>query len=532
MRLKAVIFDFDGTLTKQGSINFNEIKKNIHCPADQYILDYIGSLNDKDKISAREKLDYFEFKAAEKSIEEDFAQEIINFLKRKNIPVIIITRNSKNSVLRALKNFENANEKDFYKIISRDDHFPVKPDPSSIIHIADLLNIECSQICMIGDYIHDIAAGQNAGTVTIYKKTNRKEESEINSDYTISSLRELPEIFKKYLPLKAGKYPNNLLKELISNFTSEAPSVLIGPGVGEDTAALDICKEQVIVVKSDPITFTTNHIGTYAVNINLNDMATSGATPRWMTIVLIMPIGTYPDQIQNILKEISDLCRTSDISICGGHTEISEAVNRPILSCTVLGTVNKKNLINKKSVHRGDSIILTKSIGLEGTAIIANDCYKRLLDGGINKKTLELSKDFIHEISIVNEAETALNSGRVSALHDVTEGGIATALSELSSATGKGFSIDMSSIPIRKETIEICSYFNIDPMGLISSGSLIVICSKEDTEIILSSLRCRNISAAIIGFVNSDHSGITTINTENSSTWPEFETDEISKIFK
>jgi len=199
MQLKAVIFDFDGTLTKPGSIDFISIRKRIQCPEDQRLLEYINNLNDQLKKEALIQLDNFEYKAAEESIEEDYAEEIICFLQDENIPIFIISRNSKKSVERALENFTNISIKDFDEIISRDSSFPVKPDPTSILYIADKLNIESKEIVVIGDYIHDIDAGRNANATTIYKETGRIKKEKIESNYTINSLKELIPIISMFL---------------------------------------------------------------------------------------------------------------------------------------------------------------------------------------------------------------------------------------------------------------------------------------------------------------------------------------------
>jgi len=202
MGLKAVIFDFDGTLTKQGSINFKDIKKKIGCPDNQYILKFIETLDDNEKKIAGDTLDHIEFDAATISVEEDYVTDIFDFLSERSLPIIVITRNSRKSVLRSLKNFKHVNVNSFYRIISRDDPYPVKPDPSSILQTAKDLSISPEEMILIGDYIHDISAGINSGCKTVYKITGRKNDHLVKSDYTIRSLKELIPIFLTLLPGK------------------------------------------------------------------------------------------------------------------------------------------------------------------------------------------------------------------------------------------------------------------------------------------------------------------------------------------
>lgn len=199
MQIKAVVFDFDGTLTKQGSIDFNKIKDKIHCPEHIQILDFIESLDEKDKGKSREILDRIEYEAAELSQEEEYVSEVLTYLQQKKIPIVILTRNSKIAILRSLKNFRTTSVENFHRIISRDDPFPVKPDPTALLHIAEDLNITPEEILIVGDYIHDIETGINGGCKTVYKITNRENDHLVQSDFKINSLSELIPIFQRFL---------------------------------------------------------------------------------------------------------------------------------------------------------------------------------------------------------------------------------------------------------------------------------------------------------------------------------------------
>lgn len=194
MQYKAVIFDFDGTLTKRCPIDFTAIRKRTGCPDGMYLLDYFNQLSPEKKKEATEYLEKEEFKAAEVSVEESYVSELFNFLKSRSIPASVISRNRKHCVLRALENFKVITPDDFFKIITRDDPFPVKPDPASIIFIAGQLGVRPEQILMIGDYIHDIEAGHNAGCTTVYKVTGRENDHLVQADFKLHSLSELQQI--------------------------------------------------------------------------------------------------------------------------------------------------------------------------------------------------------------------------------------------------------------------------------------------------------------------------------------------------
>ncbi len=200
MQIKAVVFDFDGTLTKQGSIDFKNIKKQIGCPVQMPILDYIENLSEIDKINARDILDRKEYEASEISQEEEYATEILEYLTLNKIPTFILTRNSKKSIERSFRNFKTIKRENFLRIITRDDPFPVKPDPTSLFEIAEELNILPGEILIVGDYIHDMQAGLNGGCITVYKITNRDNDHLVQSDFKINGLCELIPIFQKFLP--------------------------------------------------------------------------------------------------------------------------------------------------------------------------------------------------------------------------------------------------------------------------------------------------------------------------------------------
>jgi len=532
-RIKAVLFDFDGTLTKPGALNFPFLKKTIGCPADIPVLEFIENLPTSfQQEQAFSILERFETNAAVLSEPNSGALDLIHYLRSNGIGIGIITRNTLSSVEKALKNFEGIDISYFDVIISRDTPVKLKPSGDGIMLAAQTLNVDVSQVMMVGDYVFDIQAGKKAGCFTAFLDYGTGSGStKIESDVVVSSLNELKKVVRLGIPLLSGKLPNDLLEEFLDGFNFRDPSVLINAGVGEDTAAMDIDQEEVLVIKSDPITFATDAIGNYAVLINANDIATSGAVPRWFLTTLLFPSGVTPSAVRQVMHELESVCRRWKITLCGGHTEITDAVTRPVVVGMLAGTAKKNRLIHKRNIRTGDSVLLTKAVAVEGTAIIAREFGDRLKALGMTDVEIEECRQFLSLISILNEAQIACDSGGVSAMHDITEGGLATALMELSIAGGHRIRVDVDCIPVFPQTEKVCRLLNINPMGLIGSGSLLICSRKNETETVMNDIRDAGIDIVRIGKVLTSGRGVEAVSKEGPVQWPTFEVDEITRLF-
>ncbi|MCP4353163.1 MAG: HAD-IA family hydrolase [Desulfobacterales bacterium] len=553
---KAILFDFDGTLTKPYALDFPAIKQAIGCPVDMAILEFIKTLpSPEQQKQAFETLECFEMQAAENSEPNTGAEDLIRYLRSKNLYIGIITRNTLKALERAIKNFENTNLSDFDLVISRDDPVAPKPSPDSILLAAKKFNVDVSQIIMVGDYIFDIRAGNEAGAVSVFLdndsalppphpspikgegmlivKSPVKKEGMLTAtcNYKISHLEYLRDIVRMGIPLSAGKFPNDMLKLVLDEFPFIDPSVLISPGVGEDTAAINIANEEVLVLKSDPITFATDSIGQYAVLVNANDIATSGAKPRWFLTTLLFPCGITASEIFQIMLNLREICQEWGITLCGGHTEITDAVTRPVIIGMLAGTVLKSGLIDKRNMQTRDMVLLTKGIAVEGTSIIAREFEEKLKELGMEDPEIEKSKEFLSNISILKEARIAAKSEGTSAMHDITEGGVATALEELSIAGRHKIRINMDKIHVFPETKKICRLLNIDPLGLIGSGSLLICCRKEYCEKLISDINEAGINVSVIGEILGEGEGIEAVKMDSLAEWPRFEVDEITRLF-
>ncbi len=530
--IKAVLFDFDGTLTKPGALDFSIIKKEVGCPLDQPVLEYIFSLPEPGQRTAMGKLDRFEYEAAALSTPNEGAEEIIDFIRAKGLGVAVISRNSLKCIQRALDNFTSIGLQDFDFIISRDDAVKPKPSGDGILLAAKKFGVSCRELLMVGDFIFDIQAGRQADAVTVYLDSGLTAlPDDLSSHYTIAHLSELKLILRMRLPLSTGKLPNDLLSPLLNQLTINDPSVLIPPGVGDDTAAVDISANDTLVLKTDPITFATDSIGHYAVLVNANDIATSGAVPRWFLMTLLFPPGSCAKEIHQVVHELHMNCRRWGITLCGGHTEISDAVTRAVVCGSLVGTVSRKHLIDKKQIQPGDRILFTKAVSVEGTSIIAREFPEKLQKLRVSEAVIEKCKGFLSEISVLAEAQVAAQSGAVSAMHDVTEGGLATALEELSIAGQHQIKVDLDQIPIFPETMEICELLRLNPLGLIGSGSLLICCRRQACESLIQAIEQEGISVTCIGEVSEPGDGIMAFEDGMPITWPRFEVDEITKLF-
>jgi thiamin-phosphate kinase len=326
-----------------------------------------------------------------------------------------------------------------------------------------------------------------------------------------------------------GKVPPEVLERIVFNFLgAQDERVIVKSGVGIDAAAIDF-GESVLVASSDPITGAEKHIGFYAINVNANDVATFGAKPRWFIATILLPENADEELLREIMEDMHKSAEKLGISIVGGHTEVTIGLNRPIVIGTMLGEVKKEKLVRSNGAKAGDVIILTKGAGIEGTAIIASEREEELKNV-FGEELVENAKRFLEKISVVKEALIAAEIG-VHAMHDPTEGGIANGFHEMADAAGLGFKVYHDRIPIAEETRKLCEYFNLDPLALISSGSLLIAAPKEKAEKIVNAIQKEGIEAAIVGEFLEDKNTKVLVKDGKETPLKRPETDEIWKIF-
>jgi hydrogenase expression/formation protein HypE len=332
--------------------------------------------------------------------------------------------------------------------------------------------------------------------------------------------------------LPVGKLPPELLSKLLCYQGCPDPRVALGPRIGEDAAAIDF-GDRYLVAKSDPITFVTEDIGWYLVQVNANDLATSGAIPRWLLVTLLLPeLDTTPELVERIFRQIDAACQELNIAIVGGHTEVTHGLNRPLAVGHLLGEVVKDKWLATSGAQIGDDIVLVKGIAIEGTSIIAREKAAELKERGYSHEWIARAQRYLYDpgISIVQAARLAVESVAVHAMHDPTEGGLATALHEVALAAGVGLWIDQPTIPIWPESAALCSEFGLNPLGTIASGALLVILPPDQTPALLVVYDRHHIMAARIGGVTASEQGLKMKSGTVIVDLPRFDQDEITRL--
>jgi hydrogenase expression/formation protein HypE len=330
--------------------------------------------------------------------------------------------------------------------------------------------------------------------------------------------------------LPVGKLPAELLGRLLATYATSDPTVIVGPGVGGDAAAIDL-GSTTLVVKSDPITFAAESPARYLVAVNANDLACLGATPRWMMVTALLPPGTTEQLVEMHFRELRDACLPRGISLVGGHTEVTLGLDRPILVGVLIGEAERGRLLRPGGARPGDRLLLTRAIAIEGTALVARELGVRLSDV-VDPLMVERAANLLFDpgISVVAEAIALLEAGGVTALHDPTEGGLATGVRELALAAGCGATIDRDAVPILPETAAIADALGLDPLGMLASGSLLAATEAEAVERLISTSGTLGFRLTPIGEVTDQEGRFTLRANGVEQEMPVFGSDEITRV--
>lgn len=295
-----------------------------------------------------------------------------------------------------------------------------------------------------------------------------------------------------------GKIDQRDLEELVFTRTGNAdPAVIQGPAYGEDTAAIDL-GEHILVINADPLSMAAEDVGTLAVHVACNDIAASGATPRWITNTMFLPEADR-SVLDTVTAQVDSAAREIGVAIVGGHAEVTPDISRPLLSMAAFGVTDR--YIPSGGASPGDRIILAGGAGIEATAILAEDFGGELRERGIDEAVLDRAAAFVEEISVVDAALAVREFA--SAMHDPTEGGVLSGLLEMAVASGVTFEVNRENIPVRSETRRCCSVMGVDPLCVFGSGGLLVAVPPVDGTTALQALVDEGVEAADIGHVTA-----------------------------
>lgn len=352
--------------------------------------------------------------------------------------------------------------------------------------------------------------------------------------------------------MRTGKLPPDVLARLLRKIPRTDPRVLLAGSVGEDAAALDFTTppgtgarggalagtDRILVAKTDPITFATDEAGWYAVHVNANDVACTGAVPRWFLCTALLPETWEEAQVERLFNQIVEACTRLGVSLVGGHTEVTSGIDRPLLNGCMLGEVERRFLVSTGGGQFGDALILTQGMAIEGTSVLAREAASTLAIKGVPLDLIERAQGMLFDpgISVVRAAQALCAAcpppHGVHSLHDPTEGGVATGLWEVAEASGCGADVNEDAVTVLPETRAICDALSLDPWGLLASGSLLAAVAPDRASDAIQALQGAGIPARLIGHLTPREHGIRLLGADGEAKpWPTFDRDEVARYF-
>jgi hydrogenase maturation factor len=311
--------------------------------------------------------------------------------------------------------------------------------------------------------------------------------------------------------MKTGKISESILKRSVLKYCkTKREEVVKGAAPGVDCAFFTYpdrqgrgtggqvpdCQDKVFCAATQTVSLPVIRAGCYAVYAAVNAVAAGGGIPFAMQMALTLPEGTEESELKRIMQLTEEAAGICKVQIAGGHTEVTGAVKYPVISVTAFGyRLEAAERVSKGLPAAGQAVVMTKWMGLEGTAVLAQEREAELLERYPFSITTA-AKGFEKYLPVLPEAATALKSG-ATAMHDMRNGGVFGGLYELAGRLGVGLSIDLKKIPVKQETIEICEFFDLNPYGLLSGGSLLIV--AEDGDGMVKALQEAGIPAAVIG---------------------------------
>lgn len=331
------------------------------------------------------------------------------------------------------------------------------------------------------------------------------------------------------MTLSPGKLPPDLLAALLSRIPVR-DDVIVGPGVGEDAAVVEV-EGRYLILANDPVTLSAEP-GRLAVRINANDVAVMGGEPRWLLATLLLPEGTERAAVEGIMAEMLDACADLGVILIGGHSEVTAAVIRPVVVATMVGESFPDRLVTSAGASAGDRLILAGPIAVEGTAILARERSALLRRRGVPDAVITAAAALADDPGIsVLPAARALTARVVPhAMHDPTEGGLLAAVREVAEASGVGVILDADRVPIRPETAAVSAALGLDPLALLASGSLLAAVTPVAVAPALDALHAAGIPAAEIGTLHPAAGGMILRRHGQDAPLPIIVQDELARL--
>lgn len=337
--------------------------------------------------------------------------------------------------------------------------------------------------------------------------------------------------------LPAGKLDAALLASLLGELAGEAgarpPELVLGPGPGRDVAVVDAGGPRLLLLTSDPVTFASDELAHYLVTVNVNDVATAGGTPRWLLATALLPEGgARAESVRRLFRALRAACARYGVALVGGHTEVTDAVTRPVVSGALVGEVERERLVRSDGTRPGDAILCMKGVPLEGGSLLAREQRDALRAAGIPEATLAACAGYLFDpgIGVLEDARAACAAARVHAMHDPTEGGLATALWEMAEAAGVGLRVEAAALPVLEPARALCAALGLDPLGVIASGALLVAVAPEDARAVIRSCTARGIPCARIATATGPEPGLVLVEPAGERPLPRFDQDELARL--
>lgn len=307
--------------------------------------------------------------------------------------------------------------------------------------------------------------------------------------------------------LISGKLRPDLLEKLVfKRLGVQNPRVLVGPKLGEDAAVIDM-GDKVLVTHVDPITGATENVGWLAVNVSVNDVAARGAKPLWILISLFLREKASVEEAEAITSQINEAALQLGVSVVGGHTEVTPGLTRPIVVSVAMGEAPKDAYVTSSGAKPGDAIVITKGAAIEGSSILAYE-FEAELAATLGEAAVKNAKRYVKMISVLKDSQIAMKVGGVTAMHDATEGGVLGAIQEVAWASKVGVKVYEDKVPVSPEARSICSFFGIDPLRTISSGTLVITVKPQKAQDLVKELKLNGVTASVVGEVTKPKDGI------------------------